>query len=230
MRSKRVHPYFYPDIHPRAGLHAETRAMHECLHASSFNQNTCMYAHKNAGKTYNEGRAFASQLALLMLTIRTPFPPPHLSLFHPPPPLLLCLLLQAAGGVVPGPGDTWLEFANVTHVELLLSRGAKVNFQGIFFVCASERVCPCQHACMYEDMDKSIPDGYVETGYNHAHILYAHTHTQTHTNTHPHTHIHTHKIHTHPNSFSLSHAHSQMYTLTHTHKHTHTHTRTYTNA
>ena len=42
-----------------------------------------------------------------------------------------CRCRQAAGGVGPGPGDTWLDRANMTRIHNLLDRGAKVNFEGM---------------------------------------------------------------------------------------------------
>ena len=33
--------------------------------------------------------------------------------------------------VGPGPGDTWLDRANMTRIHNLLDRGAKVNFEGM---------------------------------------------------------------------------------------------------
>jgi hypothetical protein len=39
-------------------------------------------------------------------------------------------LYEAAGGVIPGPGDKWLPHADLLHIQALLKRGAKANFQG----------------------------------------------------------------------------------------------------
>jgi len=84
MRSKRVHPYFYPDIHPRAGLHAETRAMHECLHASSFTQKHVHVCAQERRQNIQRGESlcFSASIAdahhrLPSLPLIPPPTPPH---------------------------------------------------------------------------------------------------------------------------------------------------------